>query len=255
MGGAIGWSGGFGVGGFPALDEALVVVGGVDADGGFLDDTDEDGVSVGEDAELFELFGVFEGVRGEVGEVEEEFAAVGVESEVEEGEDGGFSVGLGFGRGGGQSVAVVGYGAAREVEGAGVAVEDDLDAGGVVVDGGVADGCGEGGHGDFGVILEERDDEVEGVSGDFGFVALEVDDDVGVGDVGGDLGDAVGAGGVVLAGHDGLFAVCEDDVANADIVGGDDDVAEALGAFGGGYDVEDEGRAGFAEQGFAGESG
>ena len=43
-------------------------------------------------------------------------------------------------------------------------------------------------------------------AGDLGLVALEVDDDPGLGEAGGDLGDAVGAARVVGAGHHGLAA-------------------------------------------------
>ncbi len=54
--------------GAPAsVDKGPVVLGGVDAEGGVVDDADEDGVAGLEDAELLELFGFFEVGLGNLG--------------------------------------------------------------------------------------------------------------------------------------------------------------------------------------------
>ena len=67
------------------------------------------------------------------------------------------------------------------------------------------------------------DEAVDGLAGDLRLVALEVDDDPGLLDSRGDLGDAVGAGGVIGAGHHGLAAEAGHGVGDPRVVGGDDD--------------------------------
>ena len=69
---------------------------------------------------------------------------------------------------------------------------------------------------------------VDRAAGDLGLVPLEVDDDPGSLDSRGDLGDAVGAGRVVGAGHHGLAAESRDRLGDPRIVGGDDDPFERL---------------------------
>ncbi len=102
--------------------------------------------------------------------------------------------------GGGEAVAVAGDRAPGEVESAARTAGDDLHAGGVAIDRLVADRRAEGGHRGVGVGVEQGDHPVERLGGNLGLVALEVDDDPGVGQGGGDLGDAVGAARVVGVG-------------------------------------------------------
>ena len=128
--------------------------------------------------------------------MQEEVAAVGVEAEVlQEAGGAGGEVGL--------AVADVGDGAAAEVEGPAGGVADDLDAVGVVPLLGRGDR-------DASVAMSasrsrfSRSGSRSRAAGiDERLVALQVDDDVGV-ELAGDLGDAVGAAGMVAARqHDG----------------------------------------------------
>jgi hypothetical protein len=118
----------------PAIDEAAVVVGGVDADGGFVDEGDGNGEASLEGAELFEAFGAFEGGRGQGGQLEQGGATVGVEAEVEQAEGG-------IGR---RPVAMEGDRRAGEVESVAEGVGDDFDARRILEEGGVVDGGCEG---------------------------------------------------------------------------------------------------------------
>ena len=72
-------------------------------------------------------------------------------------------------------------------------------------------------------------------------------------EVGRDLGDAVGAGGVVGAGHDRAPAELADRVEDALVVGRDDHVGGALRLAGVLVDVLDEVLAGFAQERLAGQ--
>src|SRR5687768_5009559 len=70
----------------PALDEVAVILGRVDPDARLVDDPDGDRPPRLEDAELLEPLGRLEWGRGEVGQLEQEFATIGVQAEVEIGQ-------------------------------------------------------------------------------------------------------------------------------------------------------------------------
>ena len=70
----------------------------------------------------------------------------------------------------------------------------------------------------------------------------------------GDLGDAVGAAGMVAARHDDLAAEALDGGDDARVVGGDDDVAGPGGLAGAFVDVLDEVLAGLSQQRLAGQA-
>ena len=113
---------------------------------------------------------------------------------------------------------------------------------------------GQRGHVGVGVGRAARISRFEGRRLDERFVALEVDDDVGV-EAAGDLGDAVGAAGVVAARHLDAAAEAVDGGDDARVVGGDDDGIDAAGLAGAFVDVLDEVLAGLAEQRLAGQAG
>ena len=96
----------------PALDEAAVIFGRVDADARLVDDADGDRVAGLEHAELLELLGGFERRGGKRAEVEQELAAIGVEAQVKVGDRRRRCRSRV-----GKAVAVMGDRAAREVEG------------------------------------------------------------------------------------------------------------------------------------------
>ncbi len=88
-------------------------------------------------------------------------------------------------------------------------------------------------------VGEDADQRFDGGRLDERFVALQVDDEVGV-EAAGDLGDAVGAAGVVAAGHLDAAAEALDGGDDARVVGGDDDRIDAAGLAGAFVDVLDE---------------
>ena len=85
-------------------------------------------------------------------------------------------------------------------------------------------------------------------------ITLQINHDIDI-QVLGDLGHAVGAAGVVGAGHHGLAAEGDDGVDDPRVVRGDDHPREPGGLPGGGDDVANERRAGVGEEGFAGQAG
>jgi hypothetical protein len=222
---------------------SLEVFGGVDAEGAVGGDDDLDAMSVFEGAELLEVFGELEWSPGELGIAEEEVAAESVEAEMKIG-GGGPLAGL----------AEVGDGGAGEIEGIAVVVEDDLDCGRVLVFFFGANGCGESRHFEVRVFEERGRHLVNHVGMKERLVSLDVDDDFGF-EAAGDLRDAVGAGGAVGAGHDGLAAEGLDGAADAVIIGGDDDGGGAFGSGGALPDVLDHGFAGDVGEGLGGEAG
>src|SRR6185295_7890894 len=88
----------------------------VDLDRGGLDRGDLDAESPFQRAELLELLGLFERRRGELGEAEQEVAAIDIESDVLVPEDAGR-----------RAVAMMRQRTAREEEGIALAIGDDLD--------------------------------------------------------------------------------------------------------------------------------
>src|SRR5215471_1957772 len=93
------------------LDELFVVIVGVNASRSALDDADMDAATESEDTQLFELFQFFERFRRQGGETEQEGAAIGIQTEMdEEARRLGAEVGL--------PVADVRDGTAAEVQGA-----------------------------------------------------------------------------------------------------------------------------------------
>ncbi len=139
------------------------------------------------------------------------------------------------------AVTVQGDRGTREVEGALAGVDDHLDAGGVAEDGLVEDGRGESGHRHVGMIKEHGYRAVDGFAGEFRLVALDIDDDTGLGNCAGDLGNAVGAGGVIGAGQEGSSAEGLDGGGDTWVVRSDDDVVETTGVASGLDDMLDEG--------------
>ena len=213
---------------------------------GFLDDADLDRLTQGQNAQLFQLFQLFQRVRRTAGQFQQEGAAVGVQAEVQqEGRRANGEVRL--------AVTDERDGTAAEVQGAAGGVADDLDAVGVAPLFGAGDGHGEGGHCRGGVGGEAGDEEVEVGRFDERFVALDVDDDVGV-EVGGGLGDAVGAAGVVAARQDDTSAEGADGGDDARVVGGHEDVGGAAGLAGAFVDVLHEVLAGLPQQRLAGQA-
>ncbi len=94
----------------PRGDETPVVVVGVHAGRAVADDADLDVAAVGQDAQLFQFFQLFQRVRRQVGQGEQKATAIGVNAEVlEEARRAGGEVGL--------AVADERDGAAAEVEG------------------------------------------------------------------------------------------------------------------------------------------
>ena len=67
----------------PALDEAAIILRGVDADAGLVDQADGDRVARFEHTELLELLGGLQRRRRKRAETKQKLAAVGVETEVQ----------------------------------------------------------------------------------------------------------------------------------------------------------------------------
>ena len=149
--------------------------------------------------------------------------------------------------------AAVGNRGAGEVEGAAAAIAHHLDQvgrGRVVVGG---ERPAQRGH-LLGAIGEQRrDQQVEGRRIDQRLVALDVDDDV-AGQIGDELGQAIGAGAVVGAGQAGDAAEAFDGVDDPLVVGGDDHRVDVRPG-GAPIDVLDHRAAGDVSEGFSGESG
>ena len=77
------------------------------------------------------------------------------------------------------------------------------------------------------MLNQQVEQQIEVARVDERFVALEIDDQVGV-ELAGNLGDAVGAAGMIAARADDVAAEALDGRDDARIVGGDDDVIGAL---------------------------
>lgn len=177
-------------------------------------DEDADARPVFKGAELLEVLGLFEDTRGPVHELFQKVAAVTVDAHVPEGNEG-----LRLG-------AAVGDCAAGEVEGVAVAVEDDLDEIGVVELGRVGDRVGGGDHGEGGIGDEGRGEGIDEGGVDEGLVALDVNNVGGFRVRAHGLRDAVGAARMRGRGHRNLRAEGEGGVADAGVVGGDENEGE-----------------------------
>src|SRR6202007_1587071 len=86
------------------------------------------------------------------------------------------------------------------------------------------------------------------------FVTLDIDKNI-AGFVGGHLGDALGSGAMVGAGHACLAAEGGNSVEEAFVVGGNNDVMNGLSLLGTLIDVLDHGFSGKGDQGLAGGAG
>lgn len=226
--------------GFDAGD----VFGDVDADGVVFHFGHANFPAVFEPAELFKLFDFFEGALGEGGVFEQGVALEDVETEVLE------VAGLDFSGG----VADPRDGGAGEIEGIVVEVEDGLADVGVHDIAGHFDGGGDGGY--LGGRLL-KDGVYRGVNHfgiEEGFVALDVNENLAAG-VGGDFGDAFGAGTVLSAGHARFAAKGLDRLYDAVIVGGDDDVGGHFGELGAFVNAPDHTGTRDGNEGLAGQAG
>ena len=184
----------------------------VDADGVVFDFGYADFPAIFEPAELFELLDAFEFALGQRGIFEEGVALKDVEAEMFQVADLDFASAVADprNRGAGKIDTVV------------VEVEDGLDYIRVHDVGGSFDGSGHCGDCDGRLFEKGTDGSVDGYGIEERFVALDVDEDVAL-FVGGDFGDALGAGAMVGAGHAGVAAEAFDGFYDAFIVGGDND--------------------------------
>jgi len=177
-------------------------------------------------------------------ELKERLAAVGVEPYV---------LTVSFALAGTTGVSIIGDRPARKVEGMALAVGDNLyqvRVVGVVVG---AEGSGQGRQVGLGVILKQTGDAVQVMGIDFGFVALEVDNDIGV-ELGGDLGNAIGAARMIWACHANRgveFAAGTDDTV---VIGGDKHLLGQTGLTGLFVHVLKEVFSGLSSEKFSGET-
>ena len=225
-----------------------------------------DGDVVFEEAELFEVLGLFEEADRQGGEALKGGLTVGVEADVLPILRGGGSALLDGLIGGGfvaclsvaclsvacLSITIVGDGGAGEVEGAAIGGGDDLYGVGV---GDVFGGAEDFEGGDFDLRLGEGAEEGGEVLGlEQGLVTLDVDVDVRV-VTAGDGVDAVGAAAEVGRGELDGPVVAMAEFGDLFGVGSDEDAVE-LGAIAGGLeDPGEHGASGYGAQDLAGEAG
>jgi len=186
------------------------VFGDVHAYGVVLDFGHADFPAIFEPAELLELLDFFEFTLRERGIFEQGIALEDVEAQVLPVFDVDFVLG----------VANPGDGSAGKIESVVFEIQDGFYDVGVHDVGSVADGGGDGGDLGGGFFEERGDGGIDGGRFDEGFVALDVYEDV-AWFVGGDFGDAFGAGAVIGASHASFAAEGLDSVDDALVVSSD----------------------------------
>ena len=143
---------------------------------------------------------------------------------------------------------------AREVERVALVIGDHFDDVGIGDFGAVFDALLEGAHRGLVMFEQAEDGGVDGGRVEHRLVTLNVDDDLG-GRGGGGFGDAVGAGDVIGTGHDDAGAKVLGGVANARVIGSDDEAGEIARLRGTLPNVLQHSFPGDRDEGFAGESG
>lgn len=221
------------------------VRGNVDADALVVDRDHGNGNPIFKGAELFEAFGGFQVGDGEAHQTEEGFAAKAVNPEVLAKRE---ARQLHLRRGGGV-IPEVGDRAAREVERASIAGDDDLHDVGIVQFGRVAQGGGGGGHLGLGKRGSHR---VNDGGIDQRFVALDVENGVAVESFG-DFRDAIRATGMVRTGHLDADKL-PGDPGDPFVVGCHDDLGQGAGKPAALDHALDQGLTGDGMEGFAGET-
>ena len=174
-------------------DKLPIVLRCVDPNCRLIDDADEKALAGVKDAELLEILDCLNSGTGQLGQAEEKFTAVGVETNVL----------MEMRRIGCQQrvipVAGEGNGGAAEINGPLPLIEDDFDAGRIVELLLRANWRGERYHHGCRVTFQQLHSEINRCRGNLRFVTLDVDEDVHVRQLAGDFGDAVGAAGTIGA--------------------------------------------------------
>lgn len=225
------------------LFDARDIAGNIDADGVVGNFGDTDAPAVFEPAELFELLDFFEFALRECGVFEKGIALQNVKAEMLPI----FHVEFHL------RVSNPGDGRPRKVQGVVVKIDDGFDDVWVHDVPRVPDGSGHGGDLRGGFFEKGSDGSVDGDRIDERLVPLDIDENV-AGFVRGHLGDALGSGAMVRAGHTGFAPEGFHSIEDALVVGGHQDAMDGLGAFGALVDMLDHGFACKRDERLAGEA-